>query len=210
MQCFQFLPKCPAYCRHSIRIYWMNKSHKGSREGEGGRETKEKEEGRNHDCFVSMTDEFVLGWSKSSFPFSGNRTTLNKIVLPAQYVAEEEPGEVVASLFASLQCLLFQEEFSALPRCSQHWSHSYLSIIAQLTLPVLEFPVISQCFTSRFTCAQGLWKVKREVKFTFPIGFLSQHGYIWNIVSFAMKSVPSAFLPVSDAIRWPVINGACW
>lgn len=142
--------------------------------------------------------------------FSGNRKTLNKIVLPTQYVAEEEPGEVVASLFASFQCLLFQEEFSALPRCSQHWSHSYLSIIAQLTLPVLEFPVISQCFTSRFTCAQGLWKVKREVKFTFPIGFLSQHGYIWNIVSFAMKSVPSAFLPVSDAIRWPVINGACW
>ena len=23
-QCSQFLPKCPAYCHHSIRIYWMN------------------------------------------------------------------------------------------------------------------------------------------------------------------------------------------
>ena len=67
--CSQFLPKCPAYCHHSIRIYWMNKSNKGSRVGKGGRETKEKEEGRNRDSFVYMTDEFVLGWSKNSFTF---------------------------------------------------------------------------------------------------------------------------------------------
>ena len=38
----------------------MNKSNKGSRVGEGGRETKEKEQGRNHDSFVSMTHEFVF------------------------------------------------------------------------------------------------------------------------------------------------------
>ena len=114
----------------------------------------------------------------------------------------------------SFNVFFWQEEFSALPRCLQHRSHSYLSIIAQLTLPVLQFPVLSQCFTSRFTCGQCLWKVRREVKFTFPIGFLSQHGYMWNlyclIVSFVITSVPSAFLPVSDAVWWPVINGACW
>lgn len=62
LSCFlrslQFLSKCPACGNHSIHTYWMNKRKKnsGSRAWEGGRE-----EGRNFEWFVCMTEDFVLG-----------------------------------------------------------------------------------------------------------------------------------------------------